>query len=355
MNLGASCPPPGGRPKFETHSGEPKFSPAQHSVLNYEVAPKTHPIRNPQSAISPPMPAINHHSQLNDIDTVIFDVDGVLWDAQAAYIRCGIHVTERFCAERGLPHPRLTFGDVMAFKRAGGFNSDWDTAWTLVVLARARASGRIPTAFSWSDLAAESGGEGMTWARRYADANAPDFDSLQQVFDAYYWGADRYPIIYDRQPVLHFRPGFAEAERPFAAPDLMVDLRRVGVRSVGIITGRNRNEMRSVFGGLDFDGLLNPDAIFTDEDGHKPDPELLRRAIQVLDANRVIMVGDSIDDLRTVLHYRQLSPSLQTAKAFAVQVAPDTEAEFWLDQGADAVIPSVNKLPSLLTGRSGDR
>ena len=301
------------------------------------------------------MPALDHPSPIIHIDTVIFDVDGVLWDAQSAYIRCSIHVTERFCAGQGLPHPRLSFDDVMAFKRAGGFNSDWDTAWTLVVLAQARASGRIPASISWAELAAESVGEGMTWARRYADANAPDFDDLQQVFDAYYWGADRYPAIYDRQPVLHFRPGFAQAERPFVAPGLMAELRRAGVRSAGIITGRNRNEMRSVFGGLDFDDLLNPDAIFTDEDGHKPDPELLRRAVQALDAKRAIMVGDSIDDLRTVFHYRQLSPSQQPAQAFAVQIAPASKAEFWLDQGADAVLPTVNDLPALLTGRPVNR
>ena len=294
------------------------------------------------------MPAINHHSDMNDIDTVIFDVDGVLWDAQAAYIRCSIHVIEQFFHDQGLPNPGVTFDDVMAFKRAGGFNSDYDAAWTLVVLAQARTSGRIPTRVSWPELAAESGGEGMAWARRYAAPDAPDFQNLQQVFDAYYWGADRYPDIYDRPPVLSFRPGFAEAERPFAATELMADLRRVGVRAAGIITGRNRNEMRSVFAGLDFDGLLNADAIYTDEDGHKPDPQLLRRANRVLDANRVAMIGDSIDDLRTVLHYRQLSPSQQTAEAFAVQIAPGTEAEFWLDLGADAVILSINDLPLLL-------
>jgi len=295
------------------------------------------------------MPTIYHDSQINDIDTVIFDVDGVLWDAQAAYNRCSIFVTERFCQEQGLPNPGITFDDVMAFKRAGGFNSDWDTTWTLVVLSQARAAGMIPNTVTWPDLAAESDGEGIAWAHRYAGFDAPDFQNLQQEFDAYYWGADRYPGIYDRPPVLSFRPGFAEAESPFAAPDLMSRLRQSGVRSVGIITGRNRNEMRTPLAALDFDGLLDSDAIFTDEDGHKPDPQLFIRAALALNARRAAMVGDSIDDLRTVLNYRQLSPSQQTAKALAVQIAPETEADFWIEQGANAVIPAVNDLPSLLT------
>jgi len=295
------------------------------------------------------MPTIHHNSHINDIDTVIFDVDGVLWDAQAAYNRCSIFVTERFCQEHGLPDPGITFDDVMAFKRAGGFNSDWDTTWTLVVLAQARAAGRIPVGVAWSDLAAESAGEGMVWARHYAGTDAPHFHSLQQMFDAHYWGADRYPEIYDRPPVIDFRPGFAKAERPFATPDLMSRLRQSGVRSVGIITGRNRNEMRTPLAALDFDDLLDSDAIFTDEDGHKPDPQLFIRAALALNARRAVMVGDSIDDLRTVLNYRQLSPSQQIAMAFAVQIAPETEADFWLEQGADTVIPSVNDLPSLLT------
>ena len=248
----------------------------------------------------------------------------------------------------GLPKPGITFDDVMAFKRAGGFNSDWDTTWTFVVLAQARAAGRIPVGVSWSELAAESAGDGIAWARRYAGSDAPDFRNLQQEFDAYYWGADRYPVIYDRPPVLSYRPGFAEAERPFAAPGLMAQLRQAGVRSVGIITGRNRNEMRTPLAGLDFDHLLNPDVILTDEDGHKPDPQLFERAAIALDARRAVMVGDSIDDLRTVLNYRRLPLSQQTAEAFAVQIAPISEVQFWLDHGADAVIPTVNELPSLL-------
>mgnify|MGYP001546304720 CR=1 FL=1 len=90
--------------------------------------------------------------------------------------------------------------------------------------------------------------------------------------------------------------------------------------------------------------------LYQDEDGHKPDPHLFIRATLALNAQRTVMVGDSIDDLRTVLNYRQLSSIQQETEAFAVQIAPTSESQFWVDQGADVVIPNVNDLPSLLSG-----
>lgn len=282
------------------------------------------------------------------IDSVVFDIDGVLWAAQDAYNRCTLFVTGRYCRENGLPAPALTLDDIIAFKRAGGFNSDWDTTWMLIVLSQAKRAGLIPKGRAWKQLAAESGGEGMTWAQRYAGADAPDFQHLQRYFDAFYWGADRYPAIYDRPPLLEFRPGFAEAEAPLAAPDLMPRLREHGVERVSIITGRNRNELRTPLAGLDFAGMLDGEALFTDESGHKPSAELLRRAATRLQTRRGVMVGDSIDDLRTVLHYRQLPVDQRPATFYAVQIAPLAEAESWYADGADLVLSSVNDLADAL-------
>lgn len=282
------------------------------------------------------------------IDSVVFDIDGVLWDALGAYIRCTVHVTERFCREQDLPAPGVTFDDVLAFKRVGGFNSDWDMTWTLIVLSQAKVVGSISEGRAWKQLAVESAGEGMAWTRRYAGADAPDFEHLQRYFDAHYWGADRYPAIYDRPPLLDFRPGFADAEAPLASPDLMPALRRSGVERVGIITGRNRHELRTPLAGLNFAGMLDRAAVFTDESGHKPNAELLRQAATRLNTRRGVMVGDSIDDLRTVLHYRQLPAAQRPAEFYAVQIAPAEEAPGWYADGADLVLSSVNDLPHSL-------
>jgi phosphoglycolate phosphatase-like HAD superfamily hydrolase len=148
--------------------------------------------------------------------------------------------------------------------------------------------------------------------------------------------------------VIEHRPGFAHAERAYARADLAPRLRLAGIRRVGIITGRNRNEMRTPLAALDFDGLLVQEAIFTDEDGHKPDPDLLVRAVARLNARDVIMVGDSIDDLRLVLNYRQLPTSQQQARTLFVAIDHDGDADRWRRLGADAVLSDVNELPDWL-------
>ena len=282
-------------------------------------------------------------------DTVIFDVDGVLWAAQDAYNQCTLFVARTLAREHGWPEAGLSLEHILAFKQSGGFNSDWDMVWALAVLLQARAEGQISPETSWAELAAENAGRGIEWVRSYATPETIDYRELQRLYDAYYWGADRYPQIYDQEPVVRYHPGFAHVERPYARPDLAKRLREAGVSRIGIITGRNRNEMRPPLATLNFDGLLRQDAIFTDEDGHKPDPDLLVRALARLDASAAVMVGDSIDDLRLVLNYRRLDAPQVQAQVWFVAIDHHDNPERWLRQGADAVLSDVNELPDWLS------
>ena len=279
-----------------------------------------------------------------NIDTILFDVDGVLWAAQEAYNQCTLFVARKLAQEKGWPLADLSLAHIKAFKRGGGFNSDWDMSWSLGVLLQARAAGRIPPQQDWYALVQENAGRGQAWAQQYAGPDAPDFDAMQRYYDAHYWGASRYPAIYDTEPVIDFEPGFAHAEHAAVSPDFFANLRQAGVRQVGIITGRNRNEMRTTRAGLDFDGLLVEDAVFTDELGHKPDPSLLERALHVLKPARALMVGDSLDDLRLVLNYRQLPAARQQAEVSIAMIDHDNNPQHWYDLGADVVFAATDEL-----------
>ncbi len=285
-----------------------------------------------------------------EFDTIIFDVDGVLWAAQEAYNRCTLFVARKLARENQWPDAGLSLAHIKAFKRDGGFNSDWDMSWSLVVLLQARAAGRIPPQQDWYALVAENAGRGKAWAQQYAGPEAPDFAAMQRYYDAHYWGAELYPRIYDSQPVVAHMPGFAHDERAFVAPDFFVRLRQAGVRQIGIITGRNRNEMRTTRAGLDFAGLLVEEAVFTDELGHKPDPALLEQAVATLQTSRALMVGDSLDDLRLVLNYRQRLPARQKAEISIAMIDHEANPGRWYALGADVVLSATDTLPDWLRG-----
>ncbi len=76
------------------------------------------------------------------LDTALFDIDGVLIDTSGSYRRSVIEATEYLVRVHagltGGPESLVTPEDVVAFKLAGGFNSDWDLTPALAGLWTAR-------------------------------------------------------------------------------------------------------------------------------------------------------------------------------------------------------------------------
>jgi D-glycero-D-manno-heptose 1,7-bisphosphate phosphatase len=89
-------------------------------------------------------------------------------------------------------------------------------------------------------------------------------------------------------------------------------------------------------------------------DCRKPAPGLIYQARRKYDIDlaAAVMVGDSLDDLRLVLNYRQLPPERQQARILAVLIDHYQDPDHWLELGADAVLDNVNQLPDWLETRS---
>src|SRR5215469_17941501 len=101
------------------------------------------------------------------IDSAIFDVDGVLIDTSRSYRLSVIATTEYIVGDHlGLwqrdtaaSASLVTLEDVRAFKLAGGFNNDWDLAFTLTALCTARLRewrGQPQAAISLEEWAAQA-------------------------------------------------------------------------------------------------------------------------------------------------------------------------------------------------------
>lgn len=281
------------------------------------------------------------------VDTVIFDMDGVLMDDTHSYyaaVKATVHYVVSVLYHQPSSQALITDADILAFKAAGGFNDDWVLAYTLCGIILANAPGERP---ALAEIAAQSAGRGMPWVREhYFPKLALDFGLVERLCIEHYWGAD---LLWERLGIRaeHYHgPGFVRQEQPLVSPHFFDELKRVGIRQFGLITGRSKVELQF---GLESLGLsdANPfQCVLHAGDFRKPDPRALEHVMEALKPAAAIYVGDTSDDLQLVLNYRQ-SGKVQIACLAAI-VAKPGQREHFIRAGADLVLDQAGELPEAL-------
>ena len=288
--------------------------------------------------------------RIQEIDAVIFDVDGVLIDDQVSYYATVKATVEHVVSKiRGHPSQNgaVTDADILAFKVAGGFNDDWLLSYTLsgIILAADRAPLRpLP------QIARESAGRGMPWVRAaYFPSLDLELAQVERICNEYYWGAD---LLQDRlglEPAFHTGAGFVSLEQPLVPVGFFDEVKAVHVRRFGIITGRSPVELqaglhtlRKVVGpGVHFDVMITSSHI------RKPDPRALVEAARAIETKSALYIGDTGDDLQLVLNYRSAGTS--AISCLAAIVAKPGLAEHFAHAGADIVLDRTTELPAAIT------
>jgi phosphoglycolate phosphatase-like HAD superfamily hydrolase len=313
------------------------------------------------------------------LDTALFDVDGVLIDTRRSYRLAVIHAAEHVVRVvnglREAPSPLVSLEDVALFKLAGGFNNDWDATQLFAALwtARLREWRGAPEAevslAEWASrarVAALAGHGGPEWVRAAVPASAiPSAEVARWAHDEHYWGAELVRAHYAHEPI--YAPdarGFVHNEEALLEPGLLPALAELGMRKLGLITGRVGPEVNwavtflneaiaqpagiafhdTQFGRSPFASVV-PGTVFA-----KPDPRALELAVRTLESRGALYVGDTADDLDLVLRYRHEAQPAdpRLPPVLAVAVAEGAAATAYQERGADIVIPRVGELPAAL-------
>jgi HAD superfamily hydrolase (TIGR01548 family) len=285
-----------------------------------------------------------------NVDAVVLDIDGVLVDVADSYRRAIVETVERVHGET------IDRAAVQRFKEAGGFNNDWELtdAAALYVLARGEGMDRSVRSFT---AAIEGAGGGLSGARTVvSEALTPaarervlaawDADRHRAVFQQLYLGSELYRDLSGEEPTID-APGYIHDELLLVEGETLAALDR----PLGVLTGRPAAEADIA---LDRVGLSVPeDRRFTMDDweGGKPDPDALVTLADRLDADRLVFVGDTLDDVRTAVN--ATASDDRTYRGVGVLTGglsgPEGRRKFE-NAGASAVLDSVNDLPALLAG-----
>ncbi len=311
--------------------------------------------KRPDLDISPPF------------DTLFFDVDGVLISTIASFHATDIAVAEYVAGTiHGLEWgqrdgiPLLTIADVDAFKRAGGFNNDWDMCYLLSSLFTARlrewhgTSLAERTIVEWAALARtahlqEQGGR--VWVEAIIPASARlDYQVIGDLYHEMYWGAEGIRRWFGHEPrYLPDAPGFVHTEKMLYTPDFPDRLRQAGIRHLGMITGRV---------GPEVDSALERMEAYSDERWWefvipadicpKPNPRALRMAIEQVGARGGLYIGDTADDFDLVRNYRAGQQAGEPHIVAAVLVSSEEDLHLYKERGADLIVSSVEELYQFL-------
>ncbi|ELZ20511.1 HAD superfamily hydrolase [Haloterrigena salina JCM 13891] len=288
-------------------------------------------------------------------DAVVLDVDGVLVDVADSYRRAIVDSVERVYDRT------IRKADIQQFKDAGGFNNDWELTYAaaLYVLATGEGYGASIDDFT-DEIAARDGGLEAAEDAIRADLGARatqrvlerwDRERLRDVFQQLYLGADLYRGLEGGDPDVETR-GFIHDEPILLEESTRDALVEDDAIDVGILTGRPEAEAEIALERVGLEAAIPLEHRFTMDDWEegKPHPRALTTLAERFDADSVVFVGDTLDDVRTANNAREADPDREyhgigvlTGGLTGEEGRRKYEAE-----DASAVLESINALPDLL-------
>jgi HAD superfamily hydrolase (TIGR01548 family) len=309
---------------------------------------------------------------LPQVDAVLLDVDGVIVNVAETF-RVVVCETAQFYGEQFLGFERdgrlIDPPEVELFKRAGGFNNDWDLTLAVLLLAIAkslryetknpqRLRELSPTLEEFTDEIARRGGGlsgAETYVLEYLDSPTQRRElSLQwnqrdivQIFQEIYAGTKYCKRLYGFDPEHVQSEGYVDKERVLLNPRAIPP----GIK-LGVLTGRTLEETRLVLQRAHLTDIIPEAHWVTHDDGvQKPEGRTLALLAERLRFRTAIYVGDTLDDWRTVRNYRELRGAGRSKVIGCLVLSGAAGAQnhaLFLEQGAEIVAPDVNAVMTFL-------
>lgn len=344
------------------------------------------------------------------LDTLIFDMDGVLIDVSESY-RTATRLTVQFYFERllGLAPDAgelVAREEVSALKLAGGFNNDWDLTAALVryylalippqspvalptdqrqivdYLQRAGAqiSATVTDLARRKDIAAFAqnvavNGGGLTTVQKilgekndhllFASGDLRETNLTKRIFEEFYLDEELFQQAYGEARQFIHEPGLIHRERLIPTLQSLISLSHR--TALGIATGRPRDQALfalQTMGIADlFRAVIALEDVMAAEEKQfadhatrvnlsKPHPFMLLECARKIGGTRLAYVGDTLDDIRAANAAKRERNFVSIGCLAAAEDKTYLRREFER-VGADVVIEQPDELVGLIETRPG--
>lgn len=304
---------------------------------------------------------------VSKIDTLVFDIDGVLIDVQDSF-RNAVCQTVQFYFKKILKfsgsQKLIIPEEIEYFKMAGGFNNDWDltSAVILFYLWKAeekkikdidRLRSEKPSLKAYCTKILPSGGDlirSIELIQQKNDLkekifNLWDRKLVTKIFKEIYAGEDSCFNIYKFYPSIIKTEGLIKNEKIIFNKKQKVFLQNF---SIGVLTGRNDEEAKIALKKLDWvDFLIDKQMMTANNVPGKPNPEGLKKLSVNLKTKLGLYIGDIRDDLLTVKNYNNESKTTKFLSAIVLGKEFNLENKLvtlYLNEGVDLLAKDVNDI-----------
>ena len=300
-----------------------------------------------------------------EIDSLIFDCDGVLIDIKKSYDQTIIattkYVLENFAEITDSID--VDFKIIDGFKSTGGFNDEVDLTYASILsLVAAKKLKQDPTEFIFSVIK-NSDSTGIksveNFLKKQTDISEiikklsyPGSHSeniLYQIFDQLFYGPELYSKLF--KTISKFsEPGLIENDQVIFNDELSKKLQKKFGSQISMVTGRGKQSVSySLKHLLEKFDLKN--SVFLEDEARelaKPNPQSLVNSISGMNSKSCLYVGDSMEDFIMAKKATILGHNTTFCGIIGTSKNPQEKLKLFEQNNAIVVLDSINLLPKLL-------
>ena len=305
------------------------------------------------------------NSVLPNIDSIIFDCDGVLIDITKSYdetiIKTVQYVLENFAKIDD--SIKVNFAIIDGFKATGGFNDEVDLAYAAIIsFVAAKKLKKDPMKFIFTVIE-NSDSSGIVSVQNFLKNQIDiseiitklsypgphDKNILYQIFDQLFYGPQLYLKLFQNTSKFS-DPGLIENDDVIFNDNLSEKLQKKFGKQISMVTGRGKESV-----SYSLKKLLNTfdlkNSVFLEDESRdlaKPNPTALVNSITGMNSKSCLYIGDSMEDFIMAKKATILGNNATFCGIIGTSKNPQEKLKLFEQNEAIVVLDSINLLPKVL-------